>query len=72
MEVKARVTSEGFDITVVFDDGTEISRGMEATATGAVAKQEGSWFDDVSNDLAEVLEELADSCFAVMSSLPPF
>ena len=69
MEVKARVTSEGFDITVVFDDGTEISRGMEATATGAVAKQEGSWFDDVEDELADALEGLADGCFVVMTCL---
>ena len=72
MEIKVRITQEGFDITLIKKDGTEISRGMIADATGAVSKQEGSWFDDVSNDLAEVLEELADSCFAVMSSLPPF
>ena len=69
MEIKVRITQEGFDITLIKRDGTEVSRGMIADATGAVSKQEGSWFDDVEDELADALEGLADGCFVVMTCL---
>ena len=69
MEIKVRITQEGFDITLIKKDGTEVSRGMIADATGAVSKQEGSWFDDVEDELADALEWLADGYFVVMTCL---